>query len=162
MLKPNLFVGLAALGVLAACSGSAPEPGSVGPAGQVERAAFGEGPGDKFKPVEDAAVKELFCVNALGGACPADIDDRLETYASGSTGSRIDLTDSFVLLAAAEDADEADAEIDDASYVEACYKVILGRDSDPGGYSANLDFVSRTGGRKTLIESMLRSEEFRS
>lgn len=163
MLKRSLAAALAAL-VVSACSDAPPEPGSVAPAQADDRAEFGASPGDRLDARADASVKELFCLNALGEACPADIDEQLAQHAFAGLDTRIDLADAFVRINALDTLGGADAEITNEAYVAACYRVILGREPDEGGYSAQLNFIntSGVGARKTLIESMLRSDEFRS
>ena len=162
MLKHIAIIAFASASLLAGCSQKAPEPGTIPPATQAERDEFGGNPGDKVNPRQDASVKELFCMNALGAACPADIDERLAVYSVGQGFSRIDLTDSFVRLKASQDLGDPNALITDEAYVEACYNVILGRHSDPGGFTDAVKFVKDTGERKTLVQSILRSPEFRT
>lgn len=151
------FIPLIALGLIA-CSEPVPEPASVPPADQAKRAEIGESPGDKFQATDDASFKELLCVNALGGPCPGDIDEQLAGVDDVPVNSRIDLVHQFVLLHAMAD---GATEVSDADYVEACYQVILGRSPDEGGFSSNLAFLSNSGHHRGLVESMLRSPEFR-
>lgn len=144
---------------LAACSGQAPAPGTVAPADADLRQEVRQNPGDKYRVVEDAGLKELFCVNAWGGPCPADVDERLASVGAPAVNSRVDLAHQFVLLQAGA---SSVAEVAAADYVEACYQIVLGRSPDEGGFSANLDFLSKTKQHQALVESMLRSPEFAS
>ena len=156
------FAVLGALALVAACSQEAPPaPGSVPPAGAEDKAAFGENVTKKFLPATDAAVKELFCQNALGSPCPADIDEKLAPYFTGTENTRLDVADAFARMKAAENLGDPGALITDEAYVDACYEVVLGRAPDPSGLADALSFVKRTGERKILLRAMLQSAEFK-
>ncbi|MDZ4761011.1 MAG: DUF4214 domain-containing protein [Alphaproteobacteria bacterium] len=147
---------------LAACGGPSAPAVTVEPASGGALAEYAENINDGADRRRDAPLYEYFCLNALGMACPADIEARLETYAVAGAASRVDLADSFTRLAAAETKGDPAALLSEEEYLTAAYRVVLGRPADPGGLAENLSFLERTGERNTVLRSMLQSSEFRS
>lgn len=104
---------------------------------------------------------QRFCKNAFSAACPADITDTLKEYGYVK-GTGIDLAQAFVVMLADQRDNEPDMSSSDEDYLAAAYQVALGRAPDEGGGADNLQFIQDTGQRKTMLRSLLESEEFRT
>lgn len=109
----------------------------------------------------NADLVQLFCRNGLGGPCPADIAATLKDAGFMGGGSGVDLAHVFVTLVADKKDGEADFTCSDEDYLQAAYKVAFGREPDANGAQDNLRFIQDTGNRKTMLRSLLESEEFR-
>ena len=77
-------------------------------------------------------------------------------------GSGVDLANAFVVWVADEKDGNADRASADEDYLWAAYKVALGREPDEGGALSNLTFIKDGGDRKTMLRSMLESQEFKN
>ena len=80
-------------------------------------------------------------------------------FANG--GSIVDLAHVFAVVMANKKDGEADYSSSDEDYFHAAYNVALGRDPGEGGALDNLRFIQDTGERKTMLRSLLTSEEFK-
>ncbi len=147
---------------LAACSPDPIEYGSVAPATAEQKAEFGRDATDRIDYATDLPVVEYFCVNTIGSACPADIEERLASYYTTSQRTRVDVADAFARYRATIDLGDPEALISDEDYVEAAYQVTFGRELDPSGRASNLGFVLETGQRKAMLRTLLESQEFAS
>lgn len=110
----------------------------------------------------DAELVQLLCVNTTGAACPADIGETLKSFGYSDGGTGVDLAYAFTLMAADAKDGQADQASTDEDFLSAAYRVALAREPDAGGAQANLAFIKDTGQRKTMLRSLLESEEFRS
>ncbi|MEZ5939315.1 MAG: DUF4214 domain-containing protein [Hyphomonadaceae bacterium] len=155
------FAGtLAAMSVaLGACGDKGPVE-TVAPATGEQLSTFADDITDRTDRRSDAALYEFFCMNALGSACPEDIEARLAPFMSGRT--RVDLADAFARLKSSLGKADPNGIVSDEDYVTAAYQVVLGRDPDPSGWKDNMEFVKDTGDRGAFIRSLLQSQEFRS
>lgn len=157
------FIAAVAAGLLAACGGNPEE--AVAKADAASGDALDTYAKNIAETVDIAANPDLvqrFCRNGLGGACPADITEKLKQagYTSGGTG--VDLAHAFVVMVADAKDGNADLSATDEDYLSAAYRVALGRDPDAGGAADNLRFIQDTGDRKAMLRSLLQSEEFRN
>lgn len=110
--------------------------------------------------VANPDLVQRFCKNAFGAACPADITEKLaDNGYAGGTG--VDLAHAFVLLLADQKDGETDQSSSDEDYLDAAYRVALGRAPDAGGAQDNLTYIQDTGNRKQMLRSLLQSEEFK-
>lgn len=109
----------------------------------------------------NADLVQLFCHNGFEGPCPAGITATLHEagYPNGGTG--VDLAHVFVTLVADKKDGEADFSSSDEDYFHAAYRVAFGRDPGEGGALDNLRFIQDTGNRKTMLRSLLESDEFK-
>lgn len=152
----------AALALFAACGEKAPEPGTVPPATGAELVDYSENITDISSRAKDASLYEYFCLQALDGPCPADIDTRLNSYRSGQGESRVDVADAFIRMYAELHKDPSTDYITDEEYLTATYRVVLGREPDESVWTDHLPFLQQTGERKLLLKNILSSAEFQS
>ncbi len=131
------------------------------PAGGEALATYAGGMADTVDLSANADLVQRFCKNGLGGPCPADIAARLKDAGFANGGTGVDLAHVFVTLVADKKDGEADFSSSDEDYLFAAYRVALGRDPDAGGAKDNLIFIQDTGERKTMLRSLLTSEEFK-
>lgn len=157
-----LHGGLSALAAVLAAACSEGEVGTGAPATGDAIDTYSRNITEGVRLGADADLVQLFCVNTTGAACPADIGDRLKAFGYTDGGTGVDLAYAFTLMAADAKDGQADQASSDEDYVAAAYRVALGREPDAGGAQTGLAFLKDTGERKTLLRSMLQSEEFRS
>ncbi|MBI1340421.1 DUF4214 domain-containing protein [bacterium] len=150
--------------LLCSCGPPPPAFGTVAPASGDELAAYSEAITERVNRATDASLYEYFCATALAAPCPADLEARLAPFRTRGAGSRLDLADAFTRLRAAIEKDDPNgiSQLSDEEYLGAAYRVALGREIDDEGGRANLEFLRRTGERKTVLRSLLQSNEFRS
>ncbi len=110
----------------------------------------------------NADLVQRFCKNAFAAACPADVATRLSEFGFFSGGSGVDLANAFVVWVADEKDGNPDLASPDEDYLWAAYKVALGREPDEGGAVSNLAFIKDGGDRKTMLRSLLESQEFKN
>lgn len=111
--------------------------------------------------VANPDLVQRFCKNAFGAACPADITEKLSESGYGGGGTGVDLAHAFVVLLADQKDGETDQSSSDEDYLDAAYRVALGRAPDAGGAQDNLTYIQDTGNRKQMLRSLLQSEEFK-
>lgn len=109
----------------------------------------------------NADLVQRFCANGVGGPCPVDIVARLKEAGFANGGTGVDLAHIFTVLVADKRDGVSDFSSSDEDYLFAAYHVALGRDPDAGGAKDNLSFIQDTGERKTMLRSLLESEEFK-
>lgn len=149
--------------LLAGCGGGDPKE-AVAKAEAVSGEKLTEYSRNISETVDLAANPDLvqrFCKNGLGGPCPANIDDQLKDYGYAGKGTGVDLAHAFALIVADKKDGNPDYSASDEDYLYAAYRVALGRDPDQGGAQDNLRFIQDTGNRKTMLRSLLESEEFK-
>ncbi len=153
----------AGLVALAGCGG--PDPKAIAaaqPATGEDLVAYSQNITDAVRLDKDAKLLQFFCRNTSGQPCPPDIAAKLEVYGFKGHGSAVDLAYAFAMMAA----DAKDGEMDKTStnqdFLAAAYRVVLDRAPDESGAMTNLAFLSEGGDRKTLLRSLLQSDELRS
>lgn len=124
-------------------------------------ATYASAMADTVDLAANADLVQRFCKNGMGGPCPADIAARLKEAGFANGGTGVDLAHIFTVMVADQKDGEQDFSSSDEDYLFAAYRVALGRDPDAGGAKDNLTFIQDTGERKTMLRSLLTSEEFR-
>ena len=148
---------------LAACDGDPTEQlAKAEPSTGEKLAEYSSGITDIVSLGGNADLVQRFCKNAFAGACPTDVATRLGEFGFMSGGSGVDLANAFVVWVADEKDGNADRASADEDYLWAAYKVALGREPDEGGALSNLTFIKDGGDRKTMLRSMLESQEFKN
>jgi hypothetical protein len=110
---------------------------------------------------KDAALVQRFCKNATGVACPPDIAEKLKTFGFVDNLSGVDLAYAFVVMLADVKDGTADQSSSDEDFLAAAYRVVVAREPDQAGALSNLKYIKDTGERKSMLRSMLESEEFK-
>jgi hypothetical protein len=164
-MKPAMIMTFAlAACVLAGCGGDPTEQvAAADPVGGDRLAEYSSNISNTVDLGADAGLVQRFCANALAAKCPADIIQKLEAngYIAGGTG--VDLAGAFAVWMADEKDGNPDLSSSDEDYLWAAYKVALAREPDAGGAQSNLDFIrSPSGDRKTMLRSLLESQEFKA
>lgn len=148
---------------LAACDGDPTEQlAKAEPSTGEKLAEYSSGITDIVSLGGNADLVQRFCKNAFAGACPADVATRLGEVGFMSGGTGVDLANAFVVWVADDKDGNADLASADEDYLWAAYKVALGREPDEGGALSNLTFIKDGGERKTMLRSMLESQEFKN
>jgi len=111
---------------------------------------------------KDGSLVQLFCKNTTGGACPADIAEKLKAYGFVDNLTGVDLANAFAMMAADAKDGTADQSSSDEDFLAAAYRVALGREPDQDGALVNLKFIRDSGERKAMLRSLLESQEFKS
>ena len=155
---------LAATGCLglAACDGDpAAQLEQAQPATGDKLAQYSAGITDIVSLGGNADLVQRFCQNAFAAPCPADVATKLGEFGYTSGSSGVDLANAFIVWIADEKDGNADLASKDDDYVWAAYKVALGREPEGGGSAGNLDFIKGGGDRKSMLRSLLESNEFK-
>lgn len=148
--------------LLAACEGDPTKPLAKAEAATGEKLAeYSSNITDIVSLGGNADLVQRFCKNAWATKCPADVAVKLGEFSFASGGSGVDLAAAFVMWAADEKDANPDLSSSDEDFIWAAYRVVLGREPDAGGALSNLQFIKDGGDRKTLLRSMLESQEFK-
>lgn len=164
-MKPAItMVSVLAASLLAACGGGDPtaQLAEAKPATGDTLAEYSRNITNTVDLGADAPLVKRFCKSALEGPCPSDLVPKLEAsgYVAGGTG--VDLAAAFAVWLADEKDGNPDLSSSDEDYLWAAYKVALAREPDQSGAQSNLDFIrSPSGDRKTMLRSLLESQEFK-
>lgn len=111
---------------------------------------------------KDASLVQLFCANAMAARCPADIAGKLKANGFVDNLDGVDLANAFAVMTADAIDGAADMTSSDEDFLAAAYQVVLNRAPDQEGALTNLKYIKDTGERKSMLRSMLESEEFRN
>jgi len=160
MIRMFAYVLPAAL-LIAACGDSGKTLATAEPATGAVLANYSRNITRSFQLGKDASLVQLFCRNATGARCPADIADRLKTYGFVDNLDGVDLAHAFVAMAADAKDGSADKSSSDEDFLAAAYRVVLNREPDQGGATENLKYIKETSERKNMLRSMLESQEFK-
>lgn len=155
-----IVMTLAAL-LLAACGDPRKAIAEADAAGGEKLQAYSEKISETVDLVANPDLVQRFCKNAFGAVCPADITEKLSESGYGGGGTGVDLAHAFVVLLADQKDGEADQSSSDEDYLDAAYRVALGRAPDVGGARDNLTYIQDTGNRKQMLRSLLESDEFK-
>lgn len=159
------IVGLVSLGLalaLAACGGDPVDAvANAKPASGDALAKYAADISETVDLAANADLVQLFCVHGFEAPCPAGITETLREAGFANGGSGVDLAHVFVTLVADKKDGEPDFSSSDEDYFHAAYKVAFARDPGEGGALDNLRFIQDTGNRKTMLRSLLESEEFK-
>lgn len=148
--------------ILAACGGDPVDAiTKAKPPGGDALVKYADSIADTVDLAGNADLVQLFCRNGFGGPCPAGITTTLKEAGFANGGTGVDLAHVFVTLVADKKDGEPDLSSSDEDYFSAAYHVALGRDPGEGGALDNLRFIQDTGERKTMLRSLLTSEEFK-
>jgi len=147
---------------MAACGGDPVDAISKAtPAGGDTLTKYAEAVTDAVSLSGNADLVQRFCQNGFKAPCPEGITTTLSDAGFANGGSIVDLAHVFAVLVADKKDGEADFSSSDEDYFHAAYNVALGRDPGEGGALDNLRFIQDTGERKTMLRSLLTSEEFK-
>ncbi len=159
----NLCLAATSLGLFAGCDSDPTEQlAAAEPSTSEKLAEYSAGITDIVSLGGNADLVQRFCKSAFAAACPADVATRLGEFGFLSGGSGVDLANAFVVWVADEKDGNADLSSSDEDYLWAAYKVALAREPDAGGAQSNLTFIKDGGDRKTMLRSMLESQEFKN
>jgi hypothetical protein len=162
-MKPKAAMIAASILALAACDGDPTERLAKAEASAGETLAeYSSNITDIVSLGSNADLVQRFCKNAFAAVCPADVATRLGEFGFVSGGSGVDLANAFVVWVADEKDGNADLSSTDEDYLWAAYKVALSREPDESGALSNLTFIKDGGARRTMLRSMLESQEFKS
>jgi hypothetical protein len=132
------------------------------PATGAQLASYASNSRDQVELARDAPLVQLFCQQATGKPCPADIETRLAAYGFKDKLTAVDLANAFTMMLADSIDGSPDLNSSDEDFLAAAYRVVLNRSPDVIGAQSNLKFIKETGQREQLLKSMLESEEFKA
>jgi len=159
----RIVCGLACSIALVACSGkdASQRLAEATPAVGQDLEKYSRGITRSVQIGKDAALVQRFCKNTTGQACPPDIAEKLKPFGfvDGLTG--VDLAYAFVAMTADAKDGVADQSSSDEDFLVASYRVVVAREPDQGGALSNLKYIKETGERKSMLRSMLESDEFK-
>jgi len=161
----RIIVGLLAAVLLAACGGPVDTGAAIAKAEPATGAAlenYSRNISEQVELAKDAPLVQLFCKQATGAACPADIEGRLAAYGYADKATGVDLANAFTGMLADSLDGNADRISTDEDFLAAAYRVVLARAPDLGGAQTNLKFIRETGQRQAMLRSMLESREFQA
>jgi hypothetical protein len=157
------IAALAAALTLAACGGDpAKQMAEATPAAGAQLEDYSRNITRAVQIGKDAPLVQRFCQNATKAPCPADIADKLKTYGFIENRDGVDLAHAYVAMLADEKDGAADQSSSDEDFWTVSYRAVLAREPDQDGGMSNLKYIKDTGERKSMLRSMLESQEFKN
>lgn len=164
-MRPAIRVAVLALmsvPVVAACDGAPGDLATAKPASGAQLQEFSRQWNEEMSLASAAPLLQKYCMNMSGAACAPDTAQRLQQYGFADGGPMADLGFAVVKMAADAKDGVADQKASDEDFVASCYKVILGREPDMGGFTHHVASLAGQGeeARRALALAFLRSPEF--
>lgn len=155
-------VALVAAVALAACGDATKQVAEAAPATRAQLENYSRNITEAVQIGRDASLVQRFCKNMTNSACPPDIIEKVKANGFVDNRDGVDLAYAFVVMLADQMDGTADQSSTHEDFWTAAYRVVLAREPDQDGALTNLKYIKDTGERKSMLRSMLESQEFRA